>query len=119
MIYYFNMRVGIRARNAQNAENIFQKIIARRNTKSLQQHIDSTELTKATLGGEKYVPLNHVTDEKRDIIQKIELIKPHGGKTPLEEFDIEQLLFHLSKLEKKLEEEVEETVKRKLKFKKR
>jgi hypothetical protein len=119
MIYSFRLNVSIQGNNYESAQKKFLKLVSKRYDKGFQKCITLCTVQKAIKGGEEFVSLDHVTTEKKDLMDKIEAIKPHNGLTPLEEFSVEQLQHHLSKLEAKLEKEVTEGVKRKLGWRKR
>jgi hypothetical protein len=113
------MTVSIQGNNYESALKKFMNLVAKRMNAGMQKSITLCILEKELKGGEKFVPLEHASNKKKELIAKIEELKPHNGTTPLEEFSEEQLEKHLAKLQEKLERKVSKSIQKRLKFQKK
>ena len=119
-VFTFRATVDIRANNLEMAKKHFLNFVGKKDNAGMQNIIQNLTLERHGYSG--YILLDGNDEEKDELIAKISSIKPHTGKTPLEEFSVTQLEHHLKKLEQKELEEKEKSPPkkqfRKKKFKK-
>ena len=96
--YTFRCTIDLKAKNFESARKKFLNFVAKQHDAGYKDSIEEIILEKKSDTTFQFVSLDEIPDDKRELIEAIQDIKPHNGTTPLWEFSIGQLQKHLIKL---------------------